>query len=83
MYSFGKSLGTKDKILQFLTEKDAPVTKADIKIAVGGNIYQYIDPLKKSGAIRETSDGKLTLSSRLFRTAIVFDQVVREFDHKK
>jgi Cdc6-like AAA superfamily ATPase len=84
MYSFDKKRTAKDKILDFLAVKNEPMFKKEIQSEFEKcNAYQYIKSLKKSGAIRENSDGKIYLQSQLFRTAILVDIFIREGERKK
>ena len=84
MYSFGKKRTIKDKIIDFLAEKNKPVSKKDLqKKFENCNIYQYITTLKKTGAVKEVEEGKIALQSQLFRTAILVEKYIRKISNKQ
>ena len=79
MFSFGKSMTVKDKMLVEMSLSDHDLTRKELSAkVVSANIYHEIAQLKKLGAIREDEDKKtLSLHSQLFRTAILFDHYIR------
>lgn len=80
MYSFGKKTTVKDNILQLLAKKNSFISKKEIQdeFKSCNNVYQYFSSLKKNGAIKENEDGKISLQSQLFRTAILIDNFIQE-----
>lgn len=79
MFSFGKPLTEKDKILVEMALSDSDLTRKDIgEKSSSKNIYQELSLLRKAGAIKENDDKTLALHSQLFRTAILFDYYLRE-----
>lgn len=83
MFNFEKSLKEADKILVYLATENTSKSKNDLKAKFGANVYTYITRLKKLGAIKEDDLGNITLHSQLFRTAIIFDKLLRNYEKKK
>lgn len=78
MYSFGKSLTDKDKILISMALADKEMTRKDIKEqSTSANIYKQLGQLKELGAIKEDENQRFKLHSQLFRTSILFDYYAR------
>lgn len=84
MYSFGKLLTEKDKILIEMALTDKSMTRKEIsEKSSSKNIYKEIGLLKSAGAIKEDDESKeFTLHSQLFRTAILFDYYLRKLEKK-
>ncbi len=73
MYDFNGKGTLRETVLNILA-LSGPQTKQQLRDhADGKNIYTeaYMGALKKSGAVRELSDGTITLHSMLFRAAIL------------
>lgn len=73
MYNFKGKLTLKETLLNILAVA-GKCTKSDIKedLGSGKNVYRIIQDLRKVGAIKEDKDtGEITLSSMLFRAAIL------------
>lgn len=84
MYSFGKNLTEKDKILVLLADNNKPLSKRDIAYLSGSkNIYQYIPTLKECGAIKEDENKNISLQSQLFRASILIDQWNRKMQNEQ
>lgn len=78
MYSFGKSLTEKDKILIEMALTDSSLNRKEIsEKSTSKNVYKEIGLLKATGAIKEDENKNLSLQSQLFRTAILFDYYLR------
>jgi len=81
MYSFGKKQTERDKLLAYLAEQDKPVTRKEISgTGITKNPPRVLKELISSGAIKTNEeDNTISLQSQLFRTAILFDIVSRDF----
>lgn len=78
MYSFGRNLTEKDKLLITMALTDKGMTRKELKeVSDSKNVYKLITALKESGAIKEDENQLLTLHSQLFRTSILFDYYTR------
>jgi hypothetical protein len=78
MYSFGKPLTEKDKILIAMALADEGMTRKEIsEKSTSTNVYKEIASLKSLGAVKEDENKALSLHSQLFRTAILFDYYLR------
>jgi hypothetical protein len=82
MFSFGRPLKERDKILIALANAGKPLDRKTIKEKVPSckNPYKEIATLKSMAAIKENQDKTISLHSQLFRTAILFEEfrVIRQ-----
>ena len=79
MYSFGKTLTLKDKLVREIAIANKPCTKNELQRKFPKqNIYQYVKPLKKAGAIKTDDQDRLVFQSQLFRTALIIENYLRD-----